>query len=96
MGGEHDHVGVRTPGPCGLKHLQTEAVGHPEIGDDDVEGLGAERARRRAHSVGLPHQMTPMTEEEPESQAGGRLVVDDQDRGHGHEGFTSDASPEKA
>ncbi len=93
VGGQQDHVRVRAPGLRGLQDVEPEPVGHPEVGDDDVERIGAERARRGRHRVGLADQMAAVPEQQAERQPGGWLVVDDQDGGHGHGEFTIDATP---
>ena len=96
MSGQQDDVGVRAVDLRLPDDVETEPVGHPKVADDDVEGVGGERAGRRRHAVHLPDEMSAVPEQQAERQPGRGLVVDDEDGGHVGGRFTFDAIPTTA
>ena len=79
IGGQEDDIGI---GPGGLdrpQHLEAVAVGHAEIGHDEVEGVLGEALEGLGHALGLGDAMATLAQEQSEGAPRRGLVVHDQD-----------------
>jgi hypothetical protein len=77
-----------------VQNIEADTIRHAQVGDDHVEGLGAELADGRRDAVRLPDEMAAMPQQECEGRTRGGLVVHDQDSGHASGRFTFGASAE--
>src|SRR2546422_368639 len=63
---------------CGAKHRGAPHLPHPEVGDDEVEGVALEGANRGLAPVRDRHVVTRLLQHDREELTHAALVVDDQ------------------
>ena len=90
MRGHQDHLGGRDPGARRLEHAEPVHVGHPQIGDDDLERLLLQLGEGRPATASPGHCVPVQRQRFRHELAELRFVVDDQDAGH--EAFLQDTT----
>ena len=83
VGGQQDHLGRGSMRLGRPQHVEAIAVRHPEIGDDEVEDLPGQELGRGGDAIGLDHVVAPLAEQQGQRAPRRRLVVHDQQVGHG-------------
>ena len=84
VGGEQDHLGGGRMRLGGAEHVETVAVRHAQVGDDEVEDLLRQTLGRRGDAVGFQHAVAALAEQQSQGASRRGLVVDDQQVRHAH------------
>ena len=82
VGGHEDdgHIGVGRL--RGAQHVEARAVRHPQVGEDEAEGLARERLRGGARVLGLGDRVAGALQRQPQHAPQALLVFDEQDVRH--------------